>query len=318
MGFLNMKLLLISTSIIIISISMGFKITFPLISHFLFSQLSPSISSFFYTSLTPLYLYIFLNFIILTIIASSKFHTYYDTSPPHQTEPVFYEPVEFSQTDYNSVVSDVDAAVKTTVQSVVLGKEVCEQETTPLREDTVIKSDGFDGYLYDDLHAPVKKTVTSENDAVVVPSLKRKESMDFVFWNDENEKPTVSDRFSGRKAVRATPEGKVVALGVAKSKKQDTWEKKTRRNAVPLADLNIGGGGKAAMKKPETFGGRENKNTVSSPGSGERLRKEPLLSQDDELNKRVEAFIKKFNAEMRLQRQESLRQYSDIINRAAG
>ncbi|KAE9585226.1 hypothetical protein Lal_00018278 [Lupinus albus] len=372
MGFLNMKIILISTGFL--SIAMGLKLSFPIITHFIISELAPSISSFFYTTLTPPYLYILLNFIILTILASSKFHT----------EPVFYattvqpEPVKTEQTDYNNnvyngVVSvapfynpettplcidtviknvngtecyiyDVDLPAKTTVNSVVSGSEAYQLETTPLSDDAVMNSNGCDGYL-SDVHAPVEATVTSGNDAVATPYLQKKEP--FAFSNDKNEKPPLSARFSQRKTVRTSPEGgKVIALGVAKSKKQDTlestwktitegrgmpltrhlkksetWEQQSRRNAAPLTDLNGGdsGGGKAVMKKSETFSGRENKNKVSSsPGSGGKLRKESSLSQD-ELHRRVEAFIKKFNTEMRLQRQESLKQYSNnnMINSGA-
>lgn len=90
-------------------------------------------------------------------------------------------------------------------------------------------------------------------------------------------------------------------------KKCDTWESKHRQ----IVDREVVG--PHAVEKSETFKDRANDH---EPAVTPNLRKEPSLSQD-ELNKRVEAFIKKFNEEMRLQRQESLNQYMEMINRGA-
>lgn len=80
-------------------------------------------------------------------------------------------------------------------------------------------------------------------------------------------------------------------------RKSDTWQSRT-----PPPENN---------SEEETF-----EDAVSTTVSAGRLRKEPSLSQD-ELNRRVEAFIRKFNDEMRLQRQQSLEQYMQMINRGA-
>ncbi|XP_020224096.1 uncharacterized protein LOC109806133 [Cajanus cajan] len=298
MGFVSAKVILISTGVL--SMAMGFKLTLPFISHFLLTQ-APHVWTFFLTCFTPPYLYILLNFIILTIVATSKLHNH---SPPEDTvlPPSAVQIPAPDTVDFSAVASD---------------NYLYETETKS-SHDAVAEANGSVGYVYDE-NTPVKATVNDDDDAVS-PSLQRKDS-----FADENEKPPVSARFNHRKAVRASPEGgKVVALGVAKAKKQETlestWRTITEGRAMPLTrhlkkaetwetqgtplrDLNGG----AVMKKSETFAGRE-KNAST------RLRKEPSLSQD-ELNRRVEAFINKFNAEMRLQRQESLRQYREMMNR---
>lgn len=109
---------------------------------------------------------------------------------------------------------------------------------------------------------------------------------------------------------KAITEGRSIPLS-RHMKKCDTWENHGRQ-------IDLGQLGPSPVKKSETFKDRSNQQApavTSSPGSG-KLRKEPSLSQD-ELNRRVEAFIKKFNEEMRLQRQESLNQYMEMINRGS-
>lgn len=85
------------------------------------------------------------------------------------------------------------------------------------------------------------------------------------------------------------------ALRVARPKRQETlestWKMITEGRHVPLTRHDHGGDNPPA-----------------------RIRKDPSVGQE-ELNRRVEAFINKFNENLRIQRQESLQQLTEMINR---
>ncbi|XP_004293570.1 PREDICTED: uncharacterized protein LOC101303095 [Fragaria vesca subsp. vesca] len=164
------------------------------------------------------------------------------------------------------------------------------------------------------------------------------------------EKPLISSRFSHRKLARSTPEGGR-PLRVSKAPKrhdtlENTWKTITEGRSIPLSrhmkksdtwdhhGRGGGGGGvnggvevdeetSQAVHKSKTFKDLTNQQKVvtmaavnSSSPAAIKLRKEPSLSQD-ELNRKVEAFIHKFNEDMRLQRQESLNQFMEMNNRGS-
>ncbi|KAK1360726.1 hypothetical protein POM88_045200 [Heracleum sosnowskyi] len=117
--------------------------------------------------------------------------------------------------------------------------------------------------------------------------------------------------------IFANTEGKE-KLGVPKPGQEletldSTWKAIT--NARPMQNSH-------KMITSETFNQQlgSNQNNISRKLAGSsslgKLTRDPSSGQD-ELNKRVEAFISMFKEDMRLQRKESLRQYLEMINSGA-
>ncbi|KAK4439894.1 hypothetical protein Salat_0324300 [Sesamum alatum] len=353
---LSFKVLMISTSVLSTAIMLKFSV--PAITDFAVSEV-PSIYNGLVSWLRPPYLYLVINCIIITIVASSKLQSRKDeVSLPPPLQPLVVmghvEPQPVTPLAVKSIPTDYSAA-EYKYNDVVLNE-------TSGYDLKVEKGLEFDTYEHVDARGSAKSEPASfianaadggvafaedamsnkENEYVIAKSSwNLAEVKNFTEYSPSNVKPPVSARFGHRRNVKASPEGSRTVLGVAKPKRQDTlestWKTITEGRAVPLTrhlrksdtwerdsshQLLEKTTPVKTMTKAETFNDRTNTrspspSSSSSGGGGSgKLKKEASLSQD-ELNRRVEAFIKKFNEEMRLQRQESLNQYMEMIKRGS-
>ncbi|KAK4255742.1 hypothetical protein QN277_008701 [Acacia crassicarpa] len=359
---LSPKLVLVSTGLL--SLGVALKLSVPLVSDFIVSDV-PNIWSFFLTWLRPPYLYILVNFIIISIAASSKFLNHKLDDLAHSPDPLVAlpsDPVKMSGEvcqEY-AVYNVANAAVS---EANMISGDLLTNDSQYSASNYIISK----GYV-DDLRGremalevqqgrisnaekmSIRDREIENEESVHAPSsvmtgLQSSDSLSFSSLNDDEKSP-ISARFGHRKAAKSSPQGGKAALGVAKPKRQDTLEstwrtmtegrampltrhlKKSdtmdshlRRNATPLRDQNgwTPPPNSKMTKKSETFSEqsracKENYSPASSSPGSAKMRKEASLSQD-ELNRRVEAFIRKFNQEMRLQRQESFKQYREMISR---
>ncbi|KAL9232415.1 hypothetical protein vseg_007529 [Gypsophila vaccaria] len=274
----TIRTLLISTGIVSMA-AVTLKLSLP-ITLDIFTAEPPQLWSSFAALpwLRPPYLYLIVNCIIVSIVASSK--------------------LQFAGVGGAAAAAEFVAVV-----------EKAAAEATEVEEEVEVVKEVVFGYVERKDVAEKTSEIVAE-EAVAVAA-------------EVAEKPPVSARFGPRKASKSSPQGKTALKKVSRPKRQETlestWRTLTEGRSMPLTrhlrkseTFTVANPSASppvrVMQKSETFSAAGSDAESRSPGSG-KLRREPSLSQDD-LNRRVEAFIKKFNEEMRLQRlQESLHHY---------
>nr|XP_043622168.1 uncharacterized protein LOC122593784 [Erigeron canadensis] len=386
---LSLKLAIVSGTVL--STAVMLKLLSPFIMDFAVSDL-PTIWTSLIAWLKPPYLYVVINCIIITIVASSRLQSKFEGSHsfstyptpvqhvepvkvvqhieltpaviPFHTDSLVNEPVMISNVSvYNNspkfvqVVPEQDFGllenkpVKVSTGSYDSGAQfvhASEPDLVAINELVMDDEMRIAKQAYEEIkrNSKVKKSVISMS--TWTPS-----KMNQVDLSSPMAKPPASARFSHRKQAKANLEGGRT-LGVAKPKKQetlestwktitegrgvpltrhlrksDTWETHGQRDTPNSEDLSIDHDHSERMTKSDTFNVNKNisgrgsskkppplPSKLSRSGGSGRLKKEPSLGQE-ELNRKVEAFIKKFNEDMRLQRQESMNQYMEMINRGA-
>ncbi|KAI9121529.1 hypothetical protein K1719_008562 [Acacia pycnantha] len=293
---LSLKLLAISTGVLFSAL--GLTVSVPLILEHV-----PVMWSICLLCFKPPYLYVLVNGIIICIVASSRFR--------HSTADAVTAAYEVNSPQASEISSEL---------SVV---DEPREEPPVLEVKAVVMVNGSEA-IEDEEEEEEEKGI----DDGIEPTWTRLNWMDSPEITGDDlsppEKPLVSARFGHRRPPKASPDGGR-SLRVAKQLKrhetlENTWKAITEGRAMPLSRHgkkcdtwerhlgNVDPMEATAVKKSETFKDRMNQpSPLSSSSPPMKLRKEPSLSQD-ELNRRVEAFIQKFNEEMRLQRQESLNQ----------
>ncbi|KAJ0434754.1 hypothetical protein HanOQP8_Chr17g0670271 [Helianthus annuus] len=305
---ISLKVLLIFAGVASIALT-----TVPLIFNFAVNDL-PAILSVIDSWMKPPYLYAIVNGIIITIIASTHFQ------PNHR-----HEHDDYNQSNYAPPPSELTNAATHLSFGVM--------EPPPVGYDDIIKPRVTVAYESKCTDLEVETVAVEIEDefiktkSVWQPSVQVPPEVNLPVEH----KRLVTSRFAhNRKPAKNVQEG-ARALRVLKHKKHETldstWKMITDGHRMPTTkqfrksdtfvklhhnhQSDESTTHTKMVRKSETF--KEHIAYKHHQQSGEKLKKY-LSPSHEELNRRIEAFIKKFNEDMRLQRQESLKQYMEMIN----
>ncbi|XP_010476031.2 PREDICTED: uncharacterized protein LOC104755365 [Camelina sativa] len=294
-SMISIKAALISTGIAAMSLFLKYSV--PIAVDFSVSRF-PILWSSFLSWLKPPYIFVASNVIITIIIAFSKFHQSIEEDQEeegHQDGEILHcDEYESHQVDTKDVNLDADIDFAVRVPPPILVAEVERSEAVYEEKDEEINGG-------DELKSEVNQ---------VLPKIEESENLTPV------EKPLVSGSSGYRKPVKAISKGgnkKKKALGVVKPKRHETSSENTWKMVTEVGKstslttrfrrsdtLGNGVGGdvkRPVLRKAETFRDVTNHRQSSSMQPVKMKMKKEVSPSRDELNRRVEAFIKKCKEE---------------------
>ncbi|KAG9140371.1 hypothetical protein Leryth_019613 [Lithospermum erythrorhizon] len=313
-SLLATKILLISSGVILLAMMMKLTII-PWLINFTMSEL-PIIWSFLVSLCKPPYLYVIINAIIITIVASSRFtrtETETDSNLEHFRPLISARTPPRIETQHDMFVA---ASYVVEKGEVAAAEVVVESNDEEVEEERVEIDEG----------ALVREMDVPREQEVVLPVRRKARGL---------------SRFGPPKPPHATPKGKsevtteesinrqdqevtlesmwnMIMEGREKPfdqsmKKSELLDDYTRKvdDERPLNEPSASTPTNSQFPKT-SFKGRATY-LCESPVKSWILKKEPSLGQE-ELNRRADAFIQKFNEEMRMQRQQSLMQKNKTGN----
>ncbi|AEE28700.1 unnamed protein product [Arabidopsis thaliana] len=298
-SMISIKAALITAGIV--AVSLFLKSSVPIAVDFSVSRF-PIFWSSFLSWLKPPYLFVAINVIITIIMASSKFYQSVGEQDGEDDEILlggeYTIPNVITQAPPRRLVDlDADFDFVATVQSPILVAEVEILEVVFEEKEMAISGQTNGGDEFAVMRSELNQPIMEESENL-----------------PPAEKPLVSARSGHRKPIKASSKGvnrKKKALKVVKPNRhetlENTWNMITEEGkSTPLtchyrktsmSGLNAGGDVKPVLRKAETFRDvtnyRQSSPTVTSPV---KMKKEMSPSRE-ELNRRVEAFIKKCKEE---------------------